>query len=196
MDPAALEGVRRIYESSFTAAERVDFEELREGLDAGERRLFLAEGDDGSVTAFGTTVPLAPPRGQLLEYFAVAEEARGTGIGGGLLEDVLRALREEGTADLLFWEVEPPETRDAERRIAFYRGHGARLAECAPHYRAPSSDGEGELRYLLMWAPLAEGAAEPRGEVLRELVRALLVDVYGLDPGAPLVAEVLGALAC
>jgi ribosomal protein S18 acetylase RimI-like enzyme len=197
-DPELLEAVRGIYESSFTPAERTDFAVLAEDVRRGGRRLFVTRGGDGGVAGFGITRPLEPPGAHMLEYFAVAEGRRGAGIGGGLLEGLMESLRESGAAAWMLFEVERPEdgAANAERRIAFYERHGARIVACAPDYRAPRLTGPGELRYLLMWAPLSDGVGEPRGDVLRTAVVSMLVSVYELDPGAPLVREVAEGLIC
>jgi ribosomal protein S18 acetylase RimI-like enzyme len=201
-DPAALDAVRVIYESSFPPEERADFDGVADAVRAGARRLFVARDGDGAVAGFGVTRSMEPAGAHLLEYLAVAEGRRDGGLGGNLLDGVVGALRELGEAAVLLIEVEPADDGPDEqrplraRRLGFYERHGARVVECAPGYRAPRFDGPGELRYVLMWVPLADGVEPPRGEGLRAMVAALLVDGYGLDPDDRLVGAVLGGLAC
>lgn len=199
-DPEALEAVRAIYETSFRPEERTSLEALARDP---RRRMFVTRaGAEGPVVGFAITRSLAPAGAHLLEYLAVEEASRDGGVGGALLDEVIGSLR--GSCAWLLIEVDDPEAASSEpdrrlreRRIGFYERHGARLARCARGaYRAPRTDRTGEVRYLLLWAPLADGVDEPRGEALRDAVRVLLADVYELGAEAPLVREVLEALAC
>ena len=75
-----------------------------------------------------------PPDGQaaFLWYFAVDPRMRGQGLGGQIYQGLLARL--DPRARALIFDLEDPaqmatpgETRQAERRIAFYRRLGARL---------------------------------------------------------------------
>ena len=85
-DPAALDAVRVIYESSFPPEERADFDGVADAVRAGARRLFVARDGDGAVAGFGVTRSMEPAGAHLLEYLAVAEGRRDGGLGGNLLD--------------------------------------------------------------------------------------------------------------
>lgn len=53
------------------------------------------------------------------ENFAVEPKARNKGVGGLLLEEVLKTYQKDAIL-----EVEPPETEITQRRVEFYKRHG------------------------------------------------------------------------
>ncbi len=186
-----------ILETSFPPDERADLDEL---VADERRRFFLARDDDQRVTGFAMTLPLERADAHVLEYLAVGEGHRDAGVGGRLLDSVVAELRGD-RAGLAIEAAHPDEAEGAERdrrvrRVGFYERHGARVVECAPAYRAPRIGFEGSLLYVLLWVPFAEGGEPPAGEPLRDLVTALLVESYDLEPDDALVGDVVGALAC
>jgi ribosomal protein S18 acetylase RimI-like enzyme len=124
---------------------------VRDSADAWVRRRrqyveWLAEGNSWLLLAVGMTPTSNPqasgyafvrvhepgPTWELgrevaeLESLAVAEEARGSGIGTLLIERAREILRERGTR---YWSVSVAETN--ERAVQLYRREGFR-----PYYRA------------------------------------------------------------
>lgn len=68
-----------------------------------------------------------------LWYLAARQDLRGRGVGSRCLNEVIRQAQEAGMRAVV-WEVEAPEQQFelghreyAERRIGFYRRHGAKL---------------------------------------------------------------------
>jgi ribosomal protein S18 acetylase RimI-like enzyme len=193
-----------IYEVSFPPWERDEASALIATIQAEERLCYLAR-KDGAVIGIAVALALDGPSVAFLEYLAVDPEARGGGVGGKLLAHLASRLgADAGGALGLVLEVEPPgevegaERELRERRIAFYLRHGAAVVACAPRYRAPDLEHDGEtLAFTLLWVPLHEGSpSELAGGLLHDCVAAILTQSYGLDPGDALVADVLGALAC
>jgi ribosomal protein S18 acetylase RimI-like enzyme len=191
-----LEQLRAIYLDSFPSYERADFSFLVESIAAGERWLFTATRDD-SLLGFAILVPRIARDIHLLEYLAVARDARGAGIGGRLLDDVRAAIRDAQSARGILLEVE----HDAEgvaderalraRRLAFYLRHGARVIDDAPNYRVPLTDRAGTLRMKLLWLPVATNADAPRGEALRACVAGIFSKSYGVNAADALAREIL-----
>ncbi len=199
--PAAVSAqLRRIYEASFPAEERVLWEDLISGLGSGGVQLFVAERGD-HVVAFGATACIPEAAAHLLEYFAVAPELRNHGEGGALLTAILQRLAGP-RADILLGEVERPqdaegaERRVRERRLRFYERHGALAVKCAPAYRAPNLAGRGTVAYLLFWIPLGKEAAEPIGTRLRYAVSGIFEKGYARTRDDALLRDVLDDLTC
>ena len=179
-DPA-VGGVEPIYVSALPACERKPVSWLRSLPGRADYRLLLAEAA-GAVVGFAVLfVPTGPADAALLEYMAVAESARGGGVGGRLLAEALRAA---GRPVLI--EVQSADA-DAGRRRAFYRRHGCR-------------DVVG-LRYLcpLPDAPpmtlMVGGAAAVSRDPLSRWLSTVYADVYGQRRDDPRVAVMTAQLA-
>ena len=91
--------------------------------------LFLVAEAGGEVIGFaygsahtsdGLAVIPAGERYFEVDELYVAPELRGRGIGGALLDDLLRRSREEGMARSLVYSA----TKDLESILRFYRKHG------------------------------------------------------------------------
>lgn len=189
-----------IYEASFLPEERDDTAAVLAGVLGGERDCFLAIARE-QVLGLAVVSPLAGYPAAFLEYLAVAPEARNSGIGGSILARLREALAgaaQPGTDGIIF-EVDRPEDADdsgerelRQRRIAFYRRHGAVMVDGALDYQAPVPVGDGTLAYFLMWLPVVAGTPAPAGADLKDCVTAMFTQSYGLGEGTPLVRELVG----
>ncbi|MCX7839761.1 MAG: GNAT family N-acetyltransferase [Anaerolineae bacterium] len=193
------EQLNTIYLDSFPPYERADFLFLLQSIRAGERWLFTALQND-NVLGLAILVPFIARGIHLLEYLAVARDARGHGIGGRLLEHVVDVARATRTVRGIVIEVEHDEEGDAtervvrQRRIAFYARHGACVVDAAPQYRAPLADRVGVMRIKLLWLPIATDATAPRGDELRECITGIFTKSYGLDVNDRLLHNVLAGI--
>lgn len=189
--------VQAIYEEAFPAWERVPFEELVEG-DSDPARVQLAMVDNGFVLGLAVASRLKAVPWSFLEYFAITRERRGQGLGGELWDELVRRLG--STAFPMVFEVDPPEQEPPGsverikrgRRIEFYRRRGAVRLE-VPTYRVPDLSGDGGTGELALLAVPSDGDASPSGDALRDLVRTLYVEGYGLPGDHALVAESLAS---
>ncbi len=190
---------RAIYDDSFLPHERAEFASLTGSIASGARWLFTAtRGDD--LFGFAIIVPYIARDVHLLEYLAVARDARSSGIGGVLLREIVDALRVTGNLAGILLEVEPDDEGDADaralrqRRIAFYERHGARVIDGVPNYRVPLADRTGTMRMKLLWLPIAANSDAPRGEKLRECVGGILEKSYGIRDGELLQKVLRGVI--
>ncbi len=201
MTPNLARTLQAIYETSFPPSQREPFSDVLSDVVAGVRDLTVAW-LDGEAVGLVVALDLSALEACYLEYMAVTPELRSRGIGGRLLEHIVARLKGEGCAEGVIFEVESVQhgpTAEAgmrQRRMDFYRRHGARVVECAPDYRGPNLAGPGEVHFTIMWIPLAGEGAAPSGERLRTLIRAMLTEGYGLTDDHPLVQAVLGSLVC
>ena len=191
--------LRAIYLDSFPPHERADFAFLVDSIAAGERWLFTAtRGDD--LFGFAIIVPHIASDVHLLEYLAVARQARSAGIGGILLNHLVVAIRHSQSAIGILLEVEHDDDGDADerarraRRIAFYARNGARLIEGVPNYRVPLIGCAGTMRMKLLWLAVDTNVEAPRGDKLRECVVGVLEKSYGLREDDALVREILAGI--
>lgn len=197
--PAEAEQLRAIYLAGFPPSQRVDFDGLLEAVAEGDVWLFTAHAG-GDVAGFALVHPMPLPGLYLLDYFAVAPEQRGRGLGGAVLRLLAEQLAGEPDAWGMLLEVESDEWgSEAERalrrrRIGFYRRNGASLVEALPVHYGPSMVDDSLLELKLMWLPLRPDAPPPTGPDLRRAVIALYEEAYGLPPHHPLVRRSLDRL--
>lgn len=109
-----LEG---IYLSSFPPEERRDWQDVirRNGKDLN----ILTIQSEQSCEPTGLLTYWLFDDFVYIEHFAVAASSRGAGVGSKALQAFITASKVP-----VLLEVEPPETDDAVRRIAFYSRHG------------------------------------------------------------------------
>ena len=163
LGPAALAGLRRIYEEGFPPHQRASFDSVTTGRADGELALALVSG--GQPHGFAMLRPLGGTGWIFLRYFVVERGQRGQGLGGSLWQLLTARLREQGFT-LLVFDVEDPDEQACGpgqsqvrfRRIGFYQRNGATLLP-VNGYRAPHSSPESSSwsPMLLMTAPLAAG---------------------------------------
>lgn len=199
LDDALTGHIRPIYLDSFPPEERHNFDDIVAGIQAGRLWLFTAE-RAGRLAGFAITMPLRGANVHLFDYLAVAEEARGNGVGSALIQALVDALRADGGVSGLLLEVEsdeaslPTDRALRQRRIRFYERHGASVIEAALSYRAPNLAGPGSVPMKLLWLPLRPGAGAPAGPMLRDVIIRLYQQGYGRPLDDPLLQEVLNGL--
>jgi len=187
LSPAAMTGLRRIYEEGFPPHQRVGFAAVTAAREEGELALALTGG--GHPCGFAVLRPLGGTGWVFLRYFVVDRARRGQGLGGVLWERLTEWLRDAGFT-LLVFDIEDPEepagpdqTGLRFRRLRFYQRHGASLLPVtgyrAPH-AAPESSGWSPM--LLMTAPLSGRQAPPDAGRARAIVEAVYRFRWQLEP--------------
>jgi len=196
-----VDSFKGIYMSSFPPSERMPIGDLVENVRRESSILHTCE-DNGEVVAFTITSHIARTGIHLLAYMAVGSSRRGEGIGSALFQHVRNELRGNTNNVGIVVEVESTNAvldktimDQRLRRTAFYRDNGASAIDCVTDYRIPSLSGEGVLQMQLLWVPLF-GARQLCGPPLREVVRLILTDVYGVQQGSDLLRRVLSSVVC
>lgn len=193
-----IEAFRAIFEDSFPASERGDFDKLLQDIAQGVRWLFTAHSGD-TLLGVAVLLPSMAPRVHFGEYLAVRHDSRNQGLGSHFIRGIYPHLR--SSASGILFEVESPEEgiraeqELRRRRIDLYLRNGAAMVACAPHYRAPNLAGPGTLAMKLMWLPL-DSTPAPTGTLLADCLLALYTKSYNLSANDPLVQEGLQDLAC
>ncbi|MEZ5114931.1 MAG: GNAT family N-acetyltransferase [Candidatus Nanopelagicales bacterium] len=199
LGPAAQDAVRRVYEAVFPLALRAPWPDLVGGHPREELLVLL---DEHPVEGYRDPIGLALVRhlGQttmtFLRYFAIDSARHSRGHGSALWRALTHHLRDAGRTLLLF-DVEDPAAaapghhREDERRIAFYRRHGAELAPVTG-YAPPDHGSAGtEPALLLMTADLVRPGRAVEGTSLAAAVVAVYEHRYGLRPDHPTVVATL-----
>lgn len=192
-------GVEALYLESFPNHERIDPAQLVSTLDAGERELFLVK-EEQEIKGFLITLRLLERTIVMIEYIAVAHDARGEGIGPELFKAAYLHYRPQGVLGF----VGEAESRTAERsndrdtksrRIAWWErvGGGMGGVRLIPEqvYRVPNLEGGGTVAMELGWLGLVDGTAVPRGDALETIVRDIWRTCYERERGDPLLEEVV-----
>lgn len=159
-----------LMEKAFPASERRTRQEQSALSHKKQYHITLLRDTSGCVAAFFAWWSLAVCC--YGEHFAVDDVLRGQGIGGEMLEMLVREQKTPGSFVL---EVEPPLTDFAARRIGFYQRHGFVLN--AYDYLQPALQQEFQpLPLLIMSHPNPLKIAD------FEIIRAELYhDVYETD---------------
>ncbi len=178
-DPATVDWsqIRSIYDTSFPASERDDFETVFL-IPRGQATWVVS--DLNRIVGFAVIAWLPNGKHGLLEYAAVAPDVRSLGLGGRLLDAITDESILEGR-DRLVLEVEDPAEATspdwARRRILFYQRWGARPIRCLrryfmPDFRNPSN----RIPMILLDRPFQD-----TGDLSGDELRSLLTDIYELE---------------
>jgi GNAT superfamily N-acetyltransferase len=206
LDAEHRASVREVYESSFPAALRAPWAEITSSRPDEQLMVLLAEHDRGAPTVGLLLVRhLGDTSITFLRYFVVDAAHRGQGHGSALWTALVEHLRGYERSMLLL-DVEDPDARaagspdrlDDERRIAFYRRHGAHLL-AVRDYSPPDHGLAGEEPDLLLMgahlhhdpSPAGPLGPPPAGADLRAAVEAVYRHRYGLAPDDPVVRATL-----
>lgn len=145
---------------SFPKSELNDFDFIREAMEAGTDRVWVALDEEGTVIGGAIGEWAEEQRIMLLAWFAVRPGQRGGGIGGPLLDHVVAAWREQFSPCLILAEIEDPEYHGATKddygdpwsRLRFYQRHGTRVLDL-PFFQ-PALDSESPRVFGLFLAAL------------------------------------------
>ena len=130
-DGATTDKIRALYDVAFPPAEKKPFELILKKRDEGIMMLIAIEGEGGEF--LGLAITLCYSDLLLLDYFAIAEDMRGRGIGSEAIKMLLalypdkRFLLETEDPD----EVGADNTEIRRRRLGFYLRSGL----CEMEYR-------------------------------------------------------------
>lgn len=147
-----------IYVNSFPPAEQDSKQQLLAAVEKGIAAAVACRRQDRTV-AIAVFYPLQTQAWSFifLNYFAVAQELRGQGLG----QQLFNGLLQQKQAAAVVWEVErPDDAKDAaekklrERRIKFYRKAGAEWLNC--EFIQPPIDGLHRIPMRLMYYRLNE----------------------------------------
>lgn len=156
-----------IMQASFPLDEYRPYEAQKALLSRADYRIYgVVDEGNGRIKAFLAVYDLA--EFLFIEHFAVQSSFRNQGLGGLLIEEVVKQ-----TGKPVCLEVEPPQTEVAARRIGFYRRNGFVL-NTYPYVQPALSSGKNPINLCLM--------SYPRGLLEEEFGRvrkALYTKVYG-----------------
>lgn len=156
-----------IMQASFPLDEYREYEAQKGLLSRAEYRIYgVVDKESGRIKAFLAAYDLA--EFLFMEHFAVQSSFRNQGLGGVLIEEIVKL-----TDKPVCLEVEPPHTEVAARRIGFYRRNGFVLNPY-PYVQPALSFGKKPIDLYLMSSP--RGLSKEEFERVR---KALYTNVYG-----------------
>lgn len=201
LDDWQRNAVRSIYAEAFPARQREPFDDLITREAAGQATPVVVV-CGGEPLGLAVASSLGSVDWSYLEYFAVAPNHHGRGIGDWLWRAMCRDLAARGMPRRIVLEVDDPartpggthERRQTERRVRFYERQGMRRLPVSD-YAIPRMDGiAGSDPMLLLWTVTNGSADPPSSAEVRGLVSALYFMAYDLPADHPLVlAALLGA---
>lgn len=162
-DDRRLSEVLKLYTDAFPDDERRTDEGFLDILDSDGRFYCYAVLNGGSFVGLITLWKLSDF--YYCEHFAIDPASRNGGIGGKILQQVLK----EGFAPLLC-EVEPPDDETTLRRVGFYQRHGFVLHEDVDYLQPPYSAEKRSLPMRLMTFGFPEGKVKGVVKELKEVV--------------------------
>lgn len=182
--PDLVDVYERVLRPAFRPEELEDFDDIVEGCmcpDPPPNGVLMR---DGRPLAVLLTEWYLERRVLLLTYLAVAEEARGQGVGTILADDLVAQTNSRAPEPIALAEVDDPRvwpgyksTGDAEARLRFYERRGARLIPVSyfqPSLRGPDHRVPGMLLICL----------DAVSDVSRELLTLFLVEYFTACEGA------------
>lgn len=182
-----------IYLKSFPSNERQKEEVLKQRLVDGTEEMFVGLIKD-EVNSICLVFNLRDSGYVLLDYFAVLENLRGSGIGTRFMQYLIQYYNNSNKELIL--EVEDPSEginlEQREKRVDFYRKLGAKCLQDV-HYILPALDGTTSTSMILMIFTRVYDSEMPRS-VLVNLLVCMYEQVYNKNSDDPLVREVIRTL--
>lgn len=168
-----------IYKSSFPPNEMEPAEVILRSLRKGSGMTFRAR-SRGKTLGIATTHLLQSPAAVFLVYLAIDEAHRSSGCGGALFDYTWTCsaarLRAHGREAIgMIWEVDPDDSDQSRRRIAFFERHGGVILE--RRYLQPPVNGPDAVPMRLMFLP-RPGGVVPERATMDALVRGIYFEKY------------------
>jgi hypothetical protein len=192
-----------VYECSFPQGQRQSVQQLRQLIKAGTMELDETRDQSEQINCMTLTEVFgqAPPKFLLACYTATPPSLRSLGIGSVHRRRLVELLKAEYPDYLgLFSEIESTKEpgldeqtlHTRKRRLAFFLRLG--VERLPIDYRFPSFDGGGApLQGELLWVPFGEPVLQEG--TLRQVLRRIYVEGYGLEQSDPFIQDALEAAA-
>lgn len=162
-----------IYTEAFPANERHSAHLIAERVQEGLSKLYVASSDD-EIIFLALLWPLKTTEFILLDYMATKVTHRAKGIASAFLTELRKRLT--STKQYLIMEVEDPQfgdrQKEKEKRIAFYKRHGAKVLE-GVRYLLPPLNGSIPTEMILMVFP-----EYSRKEIGGALIKSMILQIY------------------
>lgn len=192
-----FDAVTAIYRDAIEPSEQKSLQQLRAQIDDDRYACLIAEAAGGEIIGFAITFIPHSKEFWLLEYVAVAGNARSSGLGSALLTAAVAYAAEHAPGAPGILEVDAPrDDLDASspirRRLAFYARHGCRLIEGLSYILPLSHAGTPPPMQLLLLAqtPPATLARED----LQRWLATLYSQVYGKPADDPRITTMISPL--
>jgi predicted N-acetyltransferase YhbS len=176
IDGSEFDAAMEIYREAFPPSERHPVDTIRERVKSGLSRLYVATMND-EVTFLALLWPLKESNFILLDYMATKNTHRGEGIASAFMK-MLRN-KSENTEKHLILEVENPRFGDAtqsEKRVKFYKRHGARELENV-RYLLPPLEGSTPTEMILMIFPEYKDE-KISGRTVKDVIKQIYRELY------------------
>lgn len=177
-DTSEFNDAMKIYAEAFPANERHAVSIIGERVRRGLNILYVGSLNN-EIAFLALLWPLQKTDFILLDYIATKNNHRSKGIASAFLEKLRTEL--VNNQKHLIIEVENPKfgdnPREKERRVTFYKRHGAKELE-GVRYLLPPLDGSTPTEMILMIFPEYEGE-NIRSVTVRNVITQIYHELYG-----------------
>jgi GNAT superfamily N-acetyltransferase len=172
-----------IYSESIPATERQSTDTIKERVGNGKEKLFI-QTVEGTVALMALLYPLEGTEFVLLDYIAVKEEYRKSGIGSEFLQNIYSITSWKNK--LFIVEVEDPkngtdqEQATKQRRVYFYRKNGAKIIKHV-RYVLPPLQGNSPIAMTLLVISQNHRLVWLSGEAIKDVIVKIYEELYCRD---------------
>lgn len=194
IDSSEFGDAMEIYLEAFPASERHSVPIISERVTRGLSKLYVGSLDN-EITFLALLWPLKNTDFILLDYMATKSAHRSKGIASTFLSNVRNKLITTGKHLIL--EVENPRfgdrTEEKERRVRFYKRHGARELE-GVRYLLPPLDGRTPTEMILMVFPEYKDE-KISGPTMKKVIIQIYRELYNRQEDDTLLAAFVHDIA-
>lgn len=196
--PSDCDALVRIYQSAIERSEQKPEAALRALLRDWRYDVLIARDVTGVVQGFSMVFHSETRTFGLLEYMAVAQEARGSGIGAHLFSSAAAAAAERSPTAPGILEVDVPpvgsaSSDDRARRFRFYERQGCRRLSGIDYILPLDTHGAPPPMTLLIYDPV--GRPHWPLAMVATWLEALYVEVYGTSRDDSRIAAMMASLS-
>lgn len=185
-----------IYSESIPATERQSTDTIKERVGNGKEKLFI-QTVEGTVALMALLYPLEGTEFVLLDYMAVKEEYRKSGIGSEFLQNIYSIT--SWSNKLFIVEVEHPksgtdqEQATKQRRVYFYRKNGAKIIKHV-RYLLPPLQGNSPIEMILLVISQNKRLVWLSGEALKDVIVKIYKELYYRDVDDRLLSSFIDSI--